>query len=158
MKAAVAVYNSHEKAFNAIRVLDKEHFPMKHISMMGKAELIDDHLHVISNEEISIAAPIAIGSIIGLLTGIGVFAIPGLGFLFGAGALIGTIAGFDFGLIGGIAVAFTKLGFKKDTGIKFEKHIKEGNFLVVVQGNEEEIERAKKILHTEGTHLELDNH
>ncbi len=157
MKAAVAVYDSHEIAFNAVKVLDKEHFPLKHISLIGKAELINDHLHVRSNDVVSVVAPVAIGSIVGLLTGIGIFAIPGLGFLYGAGALIGVFGGLDFGLMGGIVIALTKLGFKEDSGVKFEEHIKKGKFLLVVQGNEEEIERAKKILHTEGTNLEIDN-
>ncbi|MEO6901599.1 MAG: hypothetical protein ABI315_00420 [Bacteroidia bacterium] len=158
MKSTVAVYNSHEKALNAIKALGKDHFPMKHISLIGKAELKDDHVHVKSDDKASTVVPVAVGSVIGLLTGLGIFAIPGLGFLYGAGALVGAIAGFDFGLIGGMAVELTKLGFKKDTGIKLEEHIKKGKFLLIAQGTEEEIQTAKKILHTDGTHLELDIH
>lgn len=161
MKATVAVYSSHEKAFNAVQALEKAHFPMKQVSLVGKAELIDDHLHVKDLDDVSIATPVAIGAVagpvVGILTGVGIFAIPGLGFLYGAGAIVGALAGFDFGIISGAVVAvLTTLGLKKDKVVKYEEHIKEGKFLVVVQGNEQEIENAKKVLHTEGQHLEIE--
>ena len=40
--------------------------------------------------------------------------------------------------------------------VKYEEHIKEGRFLVIVKGPLEEIEQAEHILHTEGTHLGLE--
>lgn len=163
MKTTVAVYDSHDKAFEAIKALDKARFPMKQVSLVGKAELIDDHLHVRSRDNISIAAPVAIGAIagpiVGVLTGIGIFAIPGLGFLYGAGAVIGAFAGLDFGMITGIiAGVLTTLGIRKDKVVKYEEHLKVGKFLIVVQGNEKEIEEAEKILHKQGAYLEMEKH
>ncbi len=163
MKTTVAVYDSHDKAFEGIKALDKANFPMKQVSLVGKAELIDDHLHVRSRDNISLAAPVAIGAIagpiVGVLTGVGIFAIPGLGFLYGAGAVIGAFAGLDFGLVTGIiAGALTTLGIRKDKVVKYEEHLKNGKFLVVVQGDEKEIEESKKILHTQGSHLEIEKY
>jgi hypothetical protein len=49
------------------------------------------------------------------------------------------------------------LGITKDTVVKYEEHINEGKFLLIVHGEVEEIEKAELILHTEGTHLEIGN-
>ena len=46
------------------------------------------------------------------------------------------------------------LGIKKESVIKYEKKISQGNFLVIAQGNIKEIKEAEQILHTEGKHLE----
>lgn len=161
MKATVAVYDSHEKALSALQALQKSGFPMKEVSLVGKAEVIDDHLHV-NALNTAIAAPVAIsatiGPVVGVLTGAGIFAIPGFGFLYGAGAALGALAGFDFGLIGGTIISvLTTLGLKKEK-VKYEEHIKSGKFLVIVQGSNEEIENAEHILRTEGTHLEMETH
>ena len=65
-------------------------------------------------EATEVSLGIAVGSIIGILTGIGIFAIPGLGFLFGAGSIVGAIAGVDFGLMaGGLTTIFTSIGIDK---------------------------------------------
>ena len=97
------------------------------------------------NAPISIGA--AAGFVTGLLTGLGIFAIPGFGFLYGAGAIVGAMAGLDIGLIGGgLASIFTNIGIKKDEVIKYEEHIKEGRFLVIVQGDEKEIKHAENVL------------
>jgi hypothetical protein len=161
MKAKVAVYDTHEKAVSALNKLKEAGFPIKKTSLIGKAELIDDHMHVKSFDSIK-NAPLAIGAIagpiIGALSGIGIFAIPGFGFLFGAGAIIGAIGGFDLGIMGGgILSLLAFLGITKDTVVKYEEHINEGKFLLIVHGEVEEIEKAEHILHTEGTHLEIGN-
>ena len=159
MKAQVAIYDTHEKALNAIKVLNDHNFPMKHVSLLGKAEIVDDHIHVKSLEGVK-AAPallgVGAGTVIGLLSGIGAFAIPGFGFLYGAGALIGIIGGFDIGLItGGVISLLTHVGFQKDEVVKLEKHLKESKFLVVVKGSVEEVEKAREILDADGSHLEF---
>jgi hypothetical protein len=50
----------------------------------------------------------------------------------------------------------TTIGFPKDSVVKYEQHIVEGKFLVIINGTLEEIEKAEHILHTEGTHLEIE--
>ncbi|MEW5674802.1 hypothetical protein ABGT15_00630 [Flavobacterium enshiense] len=144
---------------DAIKVLNDHDFPMKNVSLIGTAEVIDDHIHVRTSDVVQ-KAPAVIGmgagTVIGLLSGIGVFAIPGFGFLYGAGALVGAIAGFDLGIVtGGLISFFSYLGIKEDEVVQYEEHLKEGKFIVVVNGSLEEVERAEHILHTEGAHLEL---
>ena len=92
----------------------------------------------------------------GQLTGVGVFAIPGFGFLFGAGAVVGAFAGVDAGIIaGGLTAIFTRMGINEANAIKYENHLNEGKFLVFVDGDDKEIEQAKQVLHTQGLALEL---
>ena len=69
------------------------------------------------------------------------------------------IAGFDFGLIGGgIITAFTLMGMKEDKATAFEKHLQEGKFIVVAQGDGAEINKAKALLDEHGTHIHAEVH
>ena len=161
MKAEVAIYETHEGAMKAVQALSNAKFPLKQVSLIGKAEIIEDNMHLKSMEAVK-NTPLVIGSIAGpvcgLLTGIGIFAIPGFGFLYGAGAVIGAIGGFDLGLIsGGFITLLATMGIKDDSVIDYEEHVSEGNFLVIIQGSLEDIQKAEHILHTEGHHLEWHN-
>lgn len=85
-----------------------------------------------------------------------VFTIPGFGFLYGAGALVGIIVGLDLGIVaGGFISLLTFIGIKDDKVVKCHEHLKEGKFIVIANGSKEEIQKAKHILHTEGNHLEF---
>ena len=157
MESKVAVYESHDRAIEAVHLLSEKHFSLKNISIVGKAEVINDHMHLKPNTELS-NAPLALGAVagtvVGLLTGIGVFAIPGFGFLYGAGAVIGSIAGFDIGILGGgLGTLLSAIGFKEDSVVKYEKHLHEGKYLLLLSGSEQDVIKAEHILHTEGTHL-----
>ncbi len=158
MKASIGVYESHDDALNAILELKKNGFPVKQVSILGQAEIIDNHLHVHSKmpvKMLGVGIGAVLGPILGVLTGVGIVAIPGLGVVFGAGALVGALAGFDVGIIGGTIVSvMAMLGFKDDEALKYEKHLKEGKFLVIAQGKEDEVEHAREILHHEGSHIE----
>ena len=159
MNSQVAIYDSQEKVISAVKALHHSGFPLKQISLVSKAVIIADDLHISSYDSVK-NAPLLVGvgagAITGLLTGIGVFAIPGFGFLYGAGALIGLIAGFDIGLLGGgITSILIKLGINEDSTLKYEEHLEKGMTMLVIHGSIDEIKKAEKILHTEGTHLEL---
>ena len=159
MVSKIAVYESHEKALEAVNSLKSAGFPISQISLIGEAQIIDDHLYLKSLEPIK-NAPIAIGAVAGivtgLLTGIGVFAIPGFGFLYGAGIIIGTIGGLDLGIIGGgLATILIQMGIKEDEVIKYEEHIKSGRFLLQAQGSKKEIERIENILHVKHINTQL---
>ncbi len=160
MKSVVGVYESHEKAVQAIKALKEAGFPTKKISLLSKADIINNHIRVKADhkaEKAEVSLGLAGGITIGILTGIGVFAIPGLGFLFGAGAIVGAFAGFDMGIIGGGIVAIlTGIGISETIAKKYEKHLNEGKFLVFAQGGEQEVEKAQQVLHTNGMHMELD--
>ena len=166
MKAIAAVYESHEKAYNALKTLKEAQFPEKQLSLVGRAEEVNGELHIksLQQEEVkTLGTPVGVGaiagSVAGLLTGVGIFAIPGFGFLYGAGAVLGAIAGFDFGAIGGtLASVLSAVGIHSDYVKDYEKYINEGKIVLVVHGNHKEIEKAKEVLGEEGSHLHLHTH
>lgn len=159
MKSQIAVYNTHEDAVKAVQALKLNEFPMEHVSILAKADVIDDHVSI-QKSDIATNAPAIVGAgagtIIGLLTGIGVFAIPGLGLVYGAGALIGALVGFDLGLVGGgITSLLLTAGIDENKVVELDQHLKDGNYLVVVSGSMHEIERVKPILLKHNTHLQF---
>ena len=162
MRAIVGVYESHEKAVNAIRKLQNSGYPVHQIGILGQGEIVAGEVRVktassLAVKEISIGA--FVGSILGVLTGVGVFAIPGLGILFGAGALFGGFVGFEAGILGGgVAAVLTSMGLDLVGAEKYEQHLNEGRFMVIAQSNAKEIEFAKDILETHGEHFELNEH
>lgn len=161
MKSIVGVYESHTKAVNAVNELKSAGFPVKNISIIGKAVFHEpktlDANQLVEQRELSLG--VVAGSILGVLTGVGIFAIPGLGFLYGAGALIGAIAGFDIGLIGGGVVAILiAIGIDEASSLKYEKLMQEDKFIVIIQGSPEEVKQAKDILHTSEEHTDIHLH
>lgn len=166
MRTVVGTYDNHHEAVEAVRHLKAAGFNSKQISLIGKVKdtagledvAEDDSARMkVAGAELGVTA--IAGSTIGLLTGIGVFAIPGLGFLFGAGALVGAIAGFDIGLIGGgIISALTLPGVKGETAKQYEKEVSEGKLLLIVQGTEAEVHEAENVLSSYGKHDVLEAH
>lgn len=159
MKKSIALFHSHADAVHALEELKHNGVDMKKLSLIGRAEIVDDKIHVKSNKAV-IAAPIAAGTIIGtsigLMTGIGLFAVPGFGVLMGAGAIVGALGGFEMGVVaGGIATILVELGVKENH-VTFAEHVKEGGFLMFIDGTEEEIAQAEHII--EGKHLGVTHH
>ena len=165
MKSAIGVYDTHEKAIAAIEELKAANYPIRHLSILGKADkevVADEKAHIISENPIRPAAlgvGVTLGLALGILTGAGVFLIPGFGFLFGAGAVAGAVAGLDAGLIGGgIATVLATLGVGDDVAKRYQADLNAGKFLLVAQGSDEEITNAKNLLDTHGTHQQLQLH
>lgn len=144
----IAVYTNHDNAVNAVSKLIEQGFPSKHISLMGKASADDDFETKNSNtaaKGVGIGA--ASGTLLGILTGVGLFAIPGVGFLYGAGAIAGAIAGLDIGAIGGGIVSTLLLGGeKKEIASIYDDNLKEGKTLLVFRGSDDENNKAMEAL------------
>ncbi|MBS1688276.1 MAG: hypothetical protein JSS96_06095 [Bacteroidetes bacterium] len=164
MKATIGVYDTHDKAITAVKELKDAGYPMKQLSIIGKAETeqIDEEMHILPKTPINpigLGTGTVLGTTLGILTGVGLFAIPGLGFLFGAGALVGAIAGFDFGLIGGgIASVLTSVGVHEEAAKAYSKDLDAGRYLVIAQGSEDEVKHAHNVLDTHGTHTTIETH
>ncbi|AWM14906.1 hypothetical protein NHF50_14000 [Flavobacterium sp. NRK F10] len=161
MKTLVAVYETHKKALQAVDQLKNNGFDTEKVSILGKADLINNHVHIKTNdtaEAAEVSLGVIAGTTLGILTGIGVFTIPGLGFLYGAGALVGGIAGADLGAFGSSIIAIlTFAGVEKHNAKKYEDHLNECKFLLFVRGDQSDIDTAEKILNTDKLHLELDS-
>jgi hypothetical protein len=159
MEAKIGIYDSHRLALEAIEVLTNKGFPENRLKLIGQTNIADHQFKIKSNEPIKNAAMsvgIIMGTIIGLLSGMSIFAIPGLGFIYGTGALIGAFIGFDLGLVAGGIVSFLlTILSKKDKIVKYQELLKEGKYLVFADGNADEIKKAKVVLCGCGTNLEL---
>jgi hypothetical protein len=158
METTAGVYNSHEEALKAVEELKNAGFPTKQVSVIGQAHDVDGHIHVKTGTELlddpmvkvgntGLGIGLVLGPALGLLAGAGVFLIPGFGFLYGVGAVVGALAGLDLGIIsGGLFNILTQLGVKHDHAEKYEEQLKSGKFLVVAHGNETEVKKAEEIL------------
>ncbi len=164
MKAIIGVYDNHELALNAVVELKNAGYPVKNISIMGltDTEDIDEELHVIQHNPLKVgglATGTILGTTLGILTGIGMFAIPGIGFLYGAGAVVGAAAGFDFGLIGGgLASVIATLGVHEDAAAHYQRELEDGKYLLISQGDKEQVKKAEEILSRHATHSTLASH
>ncbi|MFN8285870.1 MAG: general stress protein [Chitinophagales bacterium] len=162
MQAIIGVYDSHDSALSAVQQLQQNGFPSNQLSIIGKTTKVDDHFHVKADHTVEgaeVSFGVIAGSVIGVLSGIGIFAIPGFGFLFGAGALVGAFAGLELGVVGGgIAAVLTRLGVDSLTADKYEEYLKEGKFLIVAEGDEPVLKNAEQKLGEHGAHLELETH
>jgi hypothetical protein len=172
MTSTIGVYNDQETAVSAINALKQAGYSPNQLSILGHApedlteeEKLED---MDSDHEIDKPMKIAatgvgigalVGPVLGVLTGLGLMAIPGVGFLYGAGALAGAVAGLDAGLIGGgifsaLAIARTSASHEE----RYSKHLKEGRYIVVAQGSPEEVKHAHEVLNELDTHHELETH
>lgn len=159
MKKSISIFDSHDQAVKALHELQASGVNMSKVSLVGQAEVVDDNIHVKSNTAL-VAAPVAAGTVLGttlgILTGVGLFAIPGLGVLFGAGAIVGALAGFQVGVLtGGFASILVDLGVKDDH-VEYEQHLNQGRFLLLYDGSDEEIDQVERII--EGKHLGAARH
>ena len=150
MNTTVGVYDTHEKAIQAVEELKRAGFPVQQVSLIGKAVVIDDLMRVKNNRKIKNAPAIIgaiLGPLLGILTGVKLFAIPGLGFLFGIGAVLGALAGFSLGIVGGgIFTLFAILAIKSRSVLKYHERIEEKGFQVIAHGTIDEVKKAKEIL------------
>lgn len=169
MKSTVGVYETQEKALAAIQQLKAAGFPANQLSLLGHAREEgstasgeeadpDDFSKQMKIGAVSVGVGAIVGPVLGALAGIGLLAIPGLGVLVGAGALAGAVAGLDVGLVGGGIIGALAIANSKDKHDDYHEHLKEGRYLVVAQGSEEEVAHAREVLQGHDNHLGLDSH
>lgn len=88
-----------------------------------------------------------VGGLGGLLVGLTSFAIPGIGWLAGAGTLATTLLGASMGgAAGGLFTAVEKLGVPKDKTGYYAEALRQGCTLVLVRLAEEQVDEAMAIM------------
>jgi len=165
MRAAIGIYDTHDEALDAINKLNEAGFPVTHLSIMGRldTEVVDKNLNLSTEYPLKlggIEAGTTLGITLGVLTGVGILAIPGLGFIYGAGAVAGAVAGFDAGLVGGgLGSVVETLVSKSRIAKKYKSALEEGKYLLLVKASHSEVDKAKEILsgHEGHQHLEVDH-
>ena len=161
-KRAVGVFSSRRDAEHALNELNGSGFPMSKVSIIARdADRQDDIAGVdVSNrvgnkaDEGAAAGAITggtLGGITGLLVGLGSLAIPGVGPVLLAGEVASTIAttlagGAIGAAAGGLLGALAGLGIPEERARAYNDRVSRGDYLVIVDGTDNEIAQAEAIL------------
>ncbi|MBT2689112.1 general stress protein [Bacillus sp. ISL-47] len=156
------VFRNSEEAVAAIERLKESGFNTEHISVLAKN---DDEINEIEERTdvdvldessgrgknagkgagIGAGTGGVLGGIVGLIAEVGLLTIPGIGVLAAAGPLATTLSGAAIGATGGgIVGALTGAGIPEEDAKEYERYVKDGNILLMVEVDEEqrsEIER-----------------
>jgi hypothetical protein len=152
---AVAIFDSHENAEEAVRALGRSGFSMKQLTIVGKGYHTDERVVGFYNigERIKVWGKNGAfwGAVWGLFFG-GVFmTLPLIGPIVVLGHLGVMLLGAAEGalVVGGVSAlagAFASIGIPKDSVVLYEEAVKADQFLVMAHGTPEEISRAKDVL------------
>lgn len=165
-KRAVGIFSSRRDVEEALHELRDSGFPMSQVSVVAKnadshdlnmsgAGAIDDETEVEEGARKGAIAGGALGSLTGLLVGLGALAIPGIGPIMLAGAAAtalataisgGAIGAAAGGLIGGLI----GLGIPEDRARAYSDRVSQGDYLLMVDGTENDINLAQTILSRRG--------
>ncbi len=157
--SAVAVFNEHSKAEDAVRELQKGGFDMSKLSIVGKDFQTAEHVVGYYNSGDRMMYWGKMGAIWGgfwsLLFGSAFFAIPGIGPVLVAGPLVAWIIGGLEGatIVGGLSAlgaALASIGIPNNSVLKYETELKNGKMILVVHGTAEEVTQANDVLQAAG--------
>ncbi|MBD1913544.1 MULTISPECIES: general stress protein [unclassified Leptolyngbya] len=161
-RRAIGTFPNRRAAEHALNELRDSGFPMARVSILtkdsedqGNIAGATHHTKTDEGAKTGAAAGGALGTITGLLVGLGTLAIPGIGPILVAGAtattLATTLAGTAIGAVAGSLLgALAGLGIPEDEAHGYHDRIMRGEYLVIVDGSDDEIAQAEQILHSRG--------
>jgi hypothetical protein len=161
-QSAIGVFSNREKAEQALNELKASGFSMEKVSIIAKD--IDQGKQVasvqtsdrIGNQNVDTTG--AVGDAIssatwgGVLVGLSSLALPGIGVVLAAGsvgvALLTSVAGVavSAAATNNLVQALTGLGIPEERARVYSDRLQQGNYLVIVDGTDDEIHRAEPIL------------
>ncbi len=164
-RRAVGVFSNRRDLENALHELRDAGFPMDKVSVISK----DTRTNEIAGSDVRDAddnqaddgaktgaiAGGTLGGLTGLLVGLGALAIPGIGPVMLAGAtataIATTLTGTAIGAAaGGLIGALIGLGIPEDRARVYSDRVSRGDYLVIVDGTDNDIRRAEAILNHRG--------
>jgi uncharacterized membrane protein len=153
--SVVATFESHERAEDAIRELQKSDFDMKKLSIVGKDFHTEENVvgYYSTGDRMAYWGKLGAfwGGFWGLMFGSAFFWIPGVGQLLVAGPLamwiVGALEGAAVtGGISALGAGLFSIGIPKDSVLQYETEVKNAKLLLVYHGSSEDVARAKDIL------------
>ncbi len=153
--ALIAVFNSHSKADDAIKELDRSGFDMTKLSIVGKGYHSEEHPigFYTTGDRMKTWGGVGAfwGGLWGVLVGGAFFWIPGIGPIAAAGPIVRLLAATLEGaaLVGGVSAigaALASIGVPKKSILRYETQLRSDSYLVIVHGTAQEIEEARGIL------------
>ena len=155
--AAVAIYDTHSQAEEAVKELQRSGIDMKKLSIVGKDYHTEEQVvgYYNTGDRMKYWGKLGAfwGGLWGMLFGAAFFAIPGLGPVLVAGPLVAWIVGALEGavVVGGmsaIGAGLYSIGIPKDSVVKYETAIGSDKFIVLAHGTAAEVAKAKDIMQT----------
>jgi uncharacterized membrane protein len=156
---AVALYDQHTQAENAVKSLQRAGFDMKKISIIGKdyetEERVIGFLNAGDRAKIFGKYGAFWGGLIGVLFGSALMFVPIVGHI----VILGPLAAMLFSglqgavVVGGVSAlagALMSIGIPKDSVLRYETALKANKFVLVVHGDGQEIARAQDLLKSSG--------
>ncbi len=156
---AVAIYDQHTQAEDAVKALQKAGFDMKKISIIGRDYHTEEHVVGFLNagDRAKVFGKMGAfwGGLMGMLFGSAMMFVPVVGHVIVLGPLAASLFGGLQGavLVGGLSAlggALMSLGIPKDSVLRYETALKADKFMLVVHGDAQEIERAHGLLAASG--------
>jgi uncharacterized membrane protein len=156
---AVAIYDSHTRAEEAVRTLARAGFDLKRISIIGKDYHTEEHVvgYFNAGDRAKFFGKLGAfwGGMAGMLFGAALMFVPVVGHIVVLGPLASLIAGgLQGAVLGGglsaIAGALSAIGVPKDSVLRYETALKASKFLVVVHGGADDLRRARDVLAAAG--------
>jgi uncharacterized membrane protein len=153
--SVVAIYDSHEQAEQAIKLLQEAGIDMKTLSIAARDTHTDEHVVGYYNAGDRMKYWGKMGAYWGgfwsLLFGSAMFAIPGIGPLLVAGPLVAWIvAGLEGAVVvGGISAlgaGLVSIGIPKDSVVEYETAIKSDKFVLIAHGTLDEVKQAEEVI------------
>jgi uncharacterized membrane protein len=160
LESVVAVFHTHDEAERAVKNLQRAGVDMRTISIVAKDPETDEQVvgYYNTGDRMKRWGKVGAfwGGFWGLLFGAAFFVIPGLGPLLMAGPvvawLIGALEGaVVVGGLGALGAGLYSIGIPKDSVLAYELAVKNGKYLLIVNGASAEVARAKDILGTSQT-------
>jgi uncharacterized membrane protein len=155
--SVVAIYDTHTRAEEAVKELQRGGIDMRKLSIIGKGNHTDEHVvgYYNTGDRMKYWGKVGAfwGGFWGLLFGSAVFMIPGLGPILAAGPVVAWIvAGLEgaveVGALGALGAGLYSIGIPKDSVVKYEAALKTDQFLLIVHGTAAEVEEARDIIKT----------
>ncbi|MBX3589429.1 MAG: DUF1269 domain-containing protein [Burkholderiaceae bacterium] len=157
---AVAVYDTHVLAEDAVRRLARARFDMKAISIIGKDYHTEEQPvgYFNAGDRARYFGKLGAfwGGLAGILFGSALMFVPVVGHIVVLGPIAATIAGGLQGAVlgGGLTAlvgALTALGVPRDSVLRYETALKADKFIVIVHGDADTVGRAREVLTAAGS-------
>lgn len=149
MRTVTGLFDDYSDASAAVSALEARGVPSSDISIVSNN--VDERHNDESNAAKGAGIGAAVGGVGGLLTGLGIMAIPGVGPVVAAGWLAATAAGAVAGAVaggatGGLIGALTESGVSEDDAHVYAEGVRRGGTLVTAKVDESLQAEAEAIL------------
>jgi uncharacterized membrane protein len=156
---AVAVYDHHTQAEDAVKALQRAGFDMRQISIIGKDYEKEEHvvgfLNAGDRAKVFGKWGAFWGGLMGILFGSAMMFVPVVGHVIVLGPLAAMLFGGLQGavVVGGLSAlagALMAVGIPRDSVLRYETALKANKFMLVVHGDAQAIGRAHDLLKASG--------